>query len=61
MIKDIRGLHHITSMSSDARKNNSFFTEALGLRHVKQTMNFNDPNVLPLHYGNETGLTPLAA
>jgi len=31
MIKDIKGLHHVTSMASDARQNNRFFTETLGL------------------------------
>jgi glyoxalase family protein len=55
MIKDIRGLHHITSMASDARQNNRFFTDTLGLRRVKQTVNFDDPSVYHLYYGDETG------
>jgi glyoxalase family protein len=55
MIKDIRGLHHITSMASDARQNNHFFTDTLGLRRVKQTVNFDDPSVYHLYYGDETG------
>ncbi|MGO7258736.1 ring-cleaving dioxygenase, partial [Rhizobium brockwellii] len=55
MIKDIKGLHHITSMASDARQNNTFFTDTLGLRRVKKTVNFDDPNVYHLYYGDEAG------
>lgn len=55
MIKDIKGLHHITSMASDARENNTFFTDTLGLRRVKKTVNFDDPNVYHLYYGDEAG------
>ncbi|WP_426240685.1 VOC family protein [Pararhizobium sp. DWP1-1-3] len=55
MIKDIKGLHHITSMASDARQNNGFFTDTLGLRRVKKTVNFDDPNVYHLYYGDEAG------
>ncbi|AVC46490.1 VOC family protein [Rhizobium leguminosarum] len=55
MIKDIKGLHHITSMASDARQNNAFFTDTLGLRRVKKTVNFDDPNVYHLYYGDEAG------
>lgn len=55
MIKGIKGLHHVTSMASDARQNNHFFSNTLGLRRVKQTVNFDDPSVYHLYYGNETG------
>ncbi|SCW50293.1 glyoxalase family protein [Rhizobium mongolense subsp. loessense] len=55
MIKEINGLHHITSMASDARQNNTFFTDTLGLRRVKKTVNFDDPNVYHLYYGDEAG------
>lgn len=51
----IKGLHHVTSMASDARQNNRFFTDTLGLRRVKQTVNFDDPNVYHLYYGDENG------
>ncbi len=55
MIKDIKGLHHITSMASDARDNNRFFTDTLGLRRVKKTVNFDEPSVYHLYYGDEQG------
>ncbi len=55
MIKDIKGLHHVTSMASDAQQNNRFFTDTLGLRRVKKTVNFDDPSVYHLYYGDENG------
>lgn len=55
MITDIQGLHHITSLASDAQVNNDFFTKALGLRRVKKTVNFDAPEVYHLYYGDEKG------
>jgi glyoxalase family protein len=55
MLKQIKGLHHVTSMAADARQNNSFFTETLGLRRVKTTVNFDEPSVYHLYYGDEAG------
>ena len=55
MIKDIKGLHHVTSMASDANTNNDFFTQTLGLRRVKKTVNFDAPDVYHLYYGDEAG------
>jgi glyoxalase family protein len=55
MIKGIQGLHHVTSLAGDARRNNAFFTGTLGLRRVKKTVNFDAPEVYHLYYGDETG------
>jgi glyoxalase family protein len=55
MIKQIKGLHHVTSLASDSRQNNAFFTNVLGLRRVKKTVNFDAPDVYHLYYGDETG------
>ena len=55
MIKQINGLHHVTSLASDARANNAFFTNVLGLRRVKKTVNFDAPDVYHLYYGDEIG------
>ena len=55
MIKDIKGLHHVTSMAADANTNNQFFTNTLGLRRVKKTVNFDAPEVYHLYYGDEVG------
>jgi glyoxalase family protein len=55
MLDQIKGLHHVTSMASDARRNNEFFTRKLGLRRVKQTVNFDAPDVYHLYYADELG------
>ena len=55
MISQIKGLHHVTSIASDARANNAFFTNVLGLRRVKKTVNFDAPDVYHLYYGDEAG------
>lgn len=55
MLKQINGLHHVTSMASDARQNNAYFTNLLGLRRIKKTVNFDAPDVYHLYYGDETG------
>ena len=55
MLNQIKGLHHVTSMASDARQNNEFFTHKLGLRRVKKTVNFDAPDVYHLYYADEFG------
>ncbi|WP_341211095.1 ring-cleaving dioxygenase [uncultured Limimaricola sp.] len=55
MLNQIRGLHHVTSMASGARANNAFFTDTLGLRRVKKTVNFDAPDVYHLYYADEIG------
>jgi glyoxalase family protein len=55
MTATIQGLHHVTAISGDARRNVDFYTRVLGLRFVKKTVNFDDPTVYHLYYGNETG------
>lgn len=55
MLNDINGIHHVTSLAKDARENNAFFTDTLGLRRVKKTVNFDAPEVYHLYYGDEKG------
>lgn len=55
MLTQIKGLHHVTSMAADARQNNDFFTQKLGLRRVKKTVNFDAPDVYHLYYADEFG------
>ncbi len=45
-MNDIRphGLHHVTAISSDPQRNVDFYTRVLGLRLVKQTVNFDAPD-----------------
>lgn len=51
----INGLHHVTSIASDAQVNNDFFTKTLGLRRVKKTVNFDQPDTYHLYYGDSVG------
>ncbi len=51
----IGGLHHITVLADDARRNLEFYAGVLGLRLIKQTVNFDDPGVYHLYYGDRTG------
>ncbi len=55
MLNQIKGLHHVTSLASDPRNNNAFFTNVLGLRRIKKTVNFDAPDVYHLYYGDEIG------
>lgn len=55
MIEHITGIHHITAMASDAVANNTFFTQSLGQRRVKKTVNFDAPEVYHLYYADRVG------
>jgi glyoxalase family protein len=55
MQKDIFGLHHVTAISDNARNNHQFYTEVLGLRMVKKTVNFDDPGTYHFYFGDEYG------
>jgi len=49
------GIHHITAISSDPRRTVTFYTQALGLRLVKRTINFDDPFSWHVYFGDERG------
>ena len=49
------GIHHITAIAGDPQQNHQFYTQVLGLRLVKKTVNFDDPTTYHLYYGNGTG------
>jgi glyoxalase family protein len=49
------GLHHVTAVAGDPQTNLQFYTETLGLRLVKRTVNFDDITTYHLYYGNRTG------
>ena len=51
----IGGIHHVTAITSDAQKNIDFYCGILGLRLVKLTVNFDDPESYHLYYGDELG------
>lgn len=49
------GLHHVTAICGDPRENRRFYSELLGLRLVKKTVNFDDPGTYHLYYGDRVG------
>lgn len=51
----ITGLHHVTAFAKDPATNVRFYTEVLGLRLVKRTVNFDDPLTYHLYYGDPLG------
>src|SRR5579863_1596904 len=55
MSTPIVGLHHVTSIASDPQRNLDFYTQVLGLRSVKRTINFDDPGTYHFYFGNDVG------
>lgn len=53
--RKISGIHHITAVTSSAAENLAFYENVLGLRLVKQTVNFDDPFTYHLYYGDAQG------
>jgi glyoxalase family protein len=51
----LEGLHHITMITGDAQKNVAFYAGVLGLRLVKKTVNFDQPEAYHLYFGDEQG------
>ncbi len=51
----IVGLHHVTAIASDPQRNLDFYTQVLGLRFVKRTVNFDDPGTYHFYFGDDSG------
>ncbi|MEK4459818.1 MULTISPECIES: ring-cleaving dioxygenase [unclassified Paenibacillus] len=49
------GLHHVSAITAAAAKNVDFYTQVLGLRLIKKTVNQDDVSVYHLFYGDERG------
>jgi glyoxalase family protein len=52
---ELGGLHHVTAVTTRAQENVAFYTEVLGLRLVKKTVNQDDVSAYHLFYGDELG------
>jgi glyoxalase family protein len=52
---EFSGLHHVTAVTADAPRNLDFYTNTLGLRLVKKTVNQDDVSAYHLFYGDEIG------
>jgi glyoxalase family protein len=51
----LEGIHHITAITGDARRNLDFYTRVLGLRLVKKSVNQDVSGIYHLYYGSEQG------
>ena len=52
---ELTGLHHVTAVTGDAPGNLAFYTQTLGLRLVKKTVNQDDVSAYHLFYGDTAG------
>lgn len=52
---ELTGLHHVTAITRTASENVNFYTETLGLRLVKKTVNQDDVSAYHLFYGDSVG------
>lgn len=54
-MKGLKGIHHVTAITSSAEKNYEFFTYILGMRLVKKTVNQDDIQTYHLFFADDTG------
>lgn len=52
---DIKGIHHVSAITANAKENLKFYREVLGLRLVKKTVNQDEPSMYHLFYGDQAG------
>lgn len=55
MENKVLGIHHITAIAANAKRNYDFYTKVLGLRFIKKTVNFDDPGTYHFYFGDEVG------
>src|SRR5881398_551256 len=48
----LTGVHHLTAVTADAKGNHDFYTQALGMRLVKKTVNQDDVSAYHLFYAD---------
>ena len=51
----LQALHHVTMITGDAPANVAFYADLLGLRLIKKTVNFDQPEAYHLYFGDEAG------
>lgn len=52
---DLTGIHHLTSVSANIRENHRFYTQVLGMRLVKRSVNQDDVSAYHLFYADAVG------
>ena len=51
----IHGIHHVTAIAGDPQRNLDFYAGLLGMRLVKKTVNFDDPQTYHFYFGDGEG------
>ncbi len=51
-IMQLLGIHHLTAITANVRANKAFYTDTLGLRLVKKTVNQDDVSAYHLFYAD---------
>ena len=54
-VVELKGLHHLTAVTGEPSVNVAFYTQVLGLRLVKKTVNQDDTSAYHLFYGDRLG------
>ncbi|MCL6571036.1 MAG: ring-cleaving dioxygenase [Bacillus sp. (in: Bacteria)] len=54
-MNELKGMHHVTAITSSAEKNYEFFTYILGMRLVKKTVNQDDIQAYHLFFADDAG------
>lgn len=55
MTEELLGIHHVTAMTDNAMRNYKFFTEVLGMRLVKKTVNQDDIYTYHTFFADDMG------
>ena len=55
MASSVLGIHHVTAIAGDPQQTVDFYTQVLGLRLVKVTVDIHDPETYHLFFGTGTG------
>lgn len=55
MANETPGLHHVSVMAGHPQETVDFYTDVLGLKLIKQTVNFDDKFMYHLYYGDHSG------
>ncbi len=54
-MNQLKGIHHVTAITSSAEKNYEFFTYVLGMRLIKKTVNQDDIQTYHLFFADDKG------
>ena len=55
MIMELTGIHHLTAISAAIKENHRFYTQTLGMRLVKRSVNQDDVSAYHLFYADAKG------